>query len=80
MDCVCKFDPKRDIKKVVPNGALDLKAAFANNAVPATLQSSESAYNQIDDPSSIAGRVKDRIDAEVAAKNIRDYKAPNNSQ
>lgn len=72
----CKYNPKTDIKKVSPTGALDLKAAFANNAIPANLEVTEAKFNGIDDPAAIAGRVKDTIDAEVTAKAIRDYKPP----
>ena len=76
MICCPKYNPNTDIKAVSPNGALDLKSAFANNAIPANLNVKEGRYNNIDDPSSIAGRVKDTIDAEVINRSIRDYKAP----
>lgn len=72
----CEFDPKRDIAKVSPNGALDLKESFKNNAVPANLQANEGKFNGIDDPSSISGRISDKIDAEMQIKQIREYKVP----
>lgn len=78
MVCVCKYNPKRDLKKVSPIGALDLKSAFVNNAIPADLQTSETRYNGIDDPSSIAGRPRDMIDSYMLEKQIKDYKAPEN--
>lgn len=71
-----KYNPKTDIKKVSPTGALDLRSAFANNAIPATLEVTEAKFNGIEDPAAIAGRVKDPIDAEVVNKAIRDYKPP----
>lgn len=72
----CKYDPVRDLKKVSPTGALDLKAAFANNAVPANLESTDSKFNGIEDPASISTRVVDPIDAAVLEKSVRSYKAP----
>lgn len=72
----CKYNPRTDLKKVSPTGALDLKSAYANNAIPADLQSSEARFNGIDDPSSIAGRVSDAIDAAVQDKQLRDFKPP----
>lgn len=73
---ICRYNPKKDIKRVSPTGALDLKAAFANNAIPSDLQVTEAKFNGIDDPSAIAGRVKNTIDAEVMQRSIRDYKPP----
>lgn len=75
-----KYDPKRDLKAVSQTGALDLKEAFANNAVPATLNASEGKFNDIDDPASIGTRVKDTIDAEVLSRTIGNYKAPVENQ
>lgn len=72
----CSYEPKRDIAKVSPNGALDLKEAFKNNAVPANLQANEGRFNGVDNPESIDSRVTDKIDAEVKIKQIRDYKEP----
>lgn len=69
----CKFNPSRDLKKVVPNACLDLAAAFANNAIPSVLAVDEGAFNEIDEPESIAGRVRDRIDAEVIDRQIKGY-------
>lgn len=76
----CKYNPKRDLKKVSPIGALDLKTAFANNAIPANLQTSEGKFNGIDDPASIAGRPKDLIDSYVIEHQIKGYKAPENAE
>lgn len=72
----CKYNPRTDLKKVSPTGALDLKSAYANNAIPANLQSSEANFNGIDDPSAISGRVSDAIDAAIQEKQIRGYKPP----
>lgn len=72
----CKYNPRTDFKKVSPTGALDLKSAYSNNAIPANLQSSEAKFNGIDDPASISGRVSDPIDAAMQERQIRDYKPP----
>lgn len=71
-----KYNPITDIKKVSPIGALDLKAAYANNAVPANLEASEARYNGVDDPAAIAGRISDPIDAVMAEKQISAFKDP----
>lgn len=76
MICEPKYNPKTDLKKVSPTGALDLKSAYANNAIPAGLTVSEAKFNGIDDPASIAGRVHDAIDAAVTEHSIRSYKPP----
>lgn len=74
----CKYNPITDLKKVSPTGALDLKAAFANNSIPANLDAKAGSYNMIDDPAAIAGRITDNIDAAMAEKSISGYKAPEN--
>lgn len=74
---VCpRYNPRTDIKKVSPNGALDLKEAFANNVIPADLAIQEAKFNNIDDPASIVGRVKDTIDAEVMSRELSRMKVP----
>lgn len=70
---VIKYNPVSDLKKVAPNGALDLKSAYANKTIPANLQSVDARYNGVDDPRSLIGRVKDPIDAEMIGKEIRKY-------
>lgn len=76
----CKYNSRTDLKKVSPTGSLDLKSAYANNAIPANLQSSEAKFNGIDDPSAIVGRVTDSIDAAIQEKQIRDYKPPKDGE
>lgn len=74
---VCpRYNPKTDLKKVSPNGALDLKEAFANNVIPADLAVQDAKFNNIDDPASIVGRVKDFIDAEVMSRELSRLKKP----
>lgn len=75
-ECNCKYNPRTDLKKVSPTGALDLKSAYANNAIPANLQSSEAKFNGIEEPSAISGRVTDAIDAAMLEKQLRGYKPP----
>lgn len=70
----CRYNPGKDIQAVSPTGALDLKEAFANNAIPADLQASEGNYNGIDDPSSIGTRVTDRLDAEILDRAFKSFK------
>lgn len=70
------YNPNKDIKAVSPTGALDLKEAFANNAIPANLEVQAAKFNGIDDPHSIVGRVKDIIDAEVMSRELSRLKKP----
>lgn len=70
---VIKFNPLTDLKKVAPNGALDLKSAYANKTIPANLESVDARFNGVDDPRAIIGRVKDPIDAEMLGKEIRKH-------
>lgn len=72
---ICKFNPVRDKKRVSPTGALDLKAAFANNAIPADLQVVDGKFNGIEEPEALT-RVTDSIDAAMIEKQVRDYKPP----
>lgn len=72
----CKYDPRRDVRKVSPDGALNLKQAFASNSIPADIQVKDGKFNGIDDPASIAGRPSDSIDAEVMAATARGYNPP----
>lgn len=73
---VCKYNPKKDVKRVSPNGALNLKQAYANNSIPADVRVKDGKFNGIDDPASIAGRPSDPLDAEVMASAARGYKPP----
>lgn len=80
MKYIVKYDPIRDKVKVMPNGALDLKSAYANNSIPANVSVKDSQFNGIKDPNAIYGRVKDSIDAEVMAATARGYKPPKNEE
>lgn len=73
----CQYDPNRDIAPVAPDGALDLKEAFVNNAIPADLAVQDAKFNNVDDPASIVGRVRDAIDAEVLSRELSRLENPN---
>lgn len=75
MISICKFNPVRDKKRVSPTGALDLKAAFANNAIPSDLAVQDGKFNGIEEPEALT-RITDSIDAAMVEKQVRDYKAP----
>lgn len=75
-----KYNPVKDIQKVSPLGALDLREAFANSAIPANLMVDEGDFNDIDNPDSIATRVRDTIDAEVLDNAVRNYKPESNDK
>lgn len=76
-----KFNEKRDLRRVSPFGGLDLKQAFATNAIPSDVSADEGGYNDIEEPDAIAGRVRNSIDAEVIDRNIKAYgKGPENSE
>lgn len=74
-----KYNPKKDIQKVSPLGALDLREAFANSAIPANLMTEEGDFNDIDSPDAISTRVRDSIDAEVLDNAVRHYKPESNA-
>lgn len=71
-----KYNPNKDLKQVQPNGALDLKKAFANGTIPADLQVQDSRFNEISNPAAIVGRVSDTIDAEVQSRNLQRLEPP----
>ena len=73
-----KYNPLKDVQKVSPLGALDLREAFANSAIPANLMVDEGDFNDIDNPDSIQTRVRDSIDAEVLDHAVRRYKPESN--
>lgn len=64
----CEYDPMRDIAKVVPDLSVDLVAAIETGVVLDTGTIAE--HNEIDDPSSVIGRVRDCFDAFEAKKAI----------
>lgn len=76
----CKYNPQKDIMKVSPIGSLDLKQAFANNAIPADLSVRDGHYNDIDSPEAISTRVKDKIDAEILDRSVKAYKPEQNGK
>lgn len=57
------YDPVRDLHFVEQFGFIDLKTALDSSVVPSQLPESETDYNGIDDPSSIAGRPHDIFEA-----------------
>lgn len=64
----CRFNPVCDVEQVQPDGALDLAQAYALGSIPAGLESSDSDYNGIDDPASIAGKPSDVFEGMQAGK------------
>ena len=63
-----KFDSVRDIQKTVPDMSVDLAAAIDSGVVLDTGMIVE--HNDIDNPASIVGRVRDVFDAFEAQKKI----------
>lgn len=58
---VVKFDKNRDISMTMPNLSTSIRLALENGVVLDT--GVESFYNELDDPSSIYGRVQDVFQA-----------------
>lgn len=58
---ICKFDSKTDICRTVPGLSTDLKQAIYNGVVLDT--GTDGAYNEVDDPARIRGRVRDAFQA-----------------
>lgn len=68
MRYTCKFNPVTDIQRVMPDMSVDLKAAIETGVVLDTGTVAE--HNDIDDPSTIYGRVRDCFDAFDAKQKI----------
>ena len=58
-----RFDKNRDVQEVDQFGFVDLVKAFQNGYVPGDLEGDDSAYNDIEDPSSIVGKPHDPFEA-----------------
>lgn len=67
----CKFDPKKDYKKVESGLVVSLSDALKTGVVKENGGSLDS--NGIEDPDAIVGRVSDRFDAIEASRAIRKY-------
>ena len=76
MDCVCKYNPVRDVQAVEQFGFIDLVSANATSSIPSDLSLIELQYNEIDDPRSIGGRPADIFDAMQISKAITGYVPP----
>ena len=63
-----KFDSVRDFQKTVPDMSVDLAAAIDSGVVLDTGMVVE--HNDIDNPASLVGRVRDVFDAFEAQKKI----------
>lgn len=58
------FDELRDVMEVVQDGYLEIRDCLANGVVPGDMALAEDDEgNGIEDPSKIAGRVRDRFHA-----------------
>lgn len=68
MRYTCKFNSKTDIQRVMPDMSVDLKSAIETGVVLDTGTVAE--HNDIDDPSTIYGRVRDCFDAFEAKQKI----------
>lgn len=71
MGQICKFDEKRDIKRVVSGLAVNLTDALRTGIVQDGTSTSD--YNAIDDPSQIVGRVESVFDAIDAQRAVKKY-------
>lgn len=68
MRYICEFNPITDIQRVMPDMSVDLKSAIETGVVLDTWTVAE--HNDIDDPSTIYGRVRDCFDAFEAKHRI----------
>lgn len=61
----CIFDPKRDIDEVIQEGYLEIRDCLEHGIVPGDLSlTDDDEGNGIEDPSRIAGHVRDVFHAE----------------
>lgn len=66
---ICKFNPDRDIERAMPGLAVDLEQALTEGVIKDT---GEIPYhNDIDDPTTITGRVSDVFEAIEAERGLK---------
>lgn len=65
----CKYNPDKDIARVVPNLSISLKNAVETGSIKDTGYIPE--FNNIDDPSKVVGIVRDNFEAVDAMEYIR---------
>ena len=64
----CNYDPVKDIERTQPNLSVDLKLAITEGVIKDT---GEIPYhNEIDDPTTISGRVNDVFEAMDAERSL----------
>ena len=63
MECICNFNPVKDIREVNSIGYIDLAIVLKSGIVPSNLDESQIQYNGIEDPSSIIGSPSDVFEA-----------------
>lgn len=61
MKQVCKFNPNKDIEKSMPGLSVDLEQALTEGVIKDTGEIP--FHNDIDDPTTITGRVSDAFEA-----------------
>lgn len=61
MNCVCKFNPLKDIKETVPGQSIEIFESISTGVVPPA--SKESFSNALDDIKKVGNRVRDVFDA-----------------
>lgn len=71
MEQITKFNPSEDIQEVEQFGFVDLNSAFVSGTIPSNVTSDASKYNNIEDPSSIAGKPSDTFEALEATKGLK---------
>lgn len=68
---VCKFDPDKDIAKVLPGQAIDINDALQTGTIKDL--TSDLDNNGIEDPENIVGRIESEFDAIEAQRAINKY-------
>lgn len=76
MDCICKYDPERDIAEVNDYGFVDIVKANQTSTIDAPLALQEKQFNGIEDPRSIGDRPSDEFEMIQANHVILGYKEP----
>lgn len=70
MDCVCKFDKKRDLAETSQSGFVDLCDLLKNHILPGNLDVSTESFNGIEDPEAVFGRPSDNLEAMTIGKTL----------
>lgn len=69
MECICIYDPVRDLGEVCQFGFVNLHDALINNRIPAELSVDVNGFNEME-IDSVGRSIRDNFDAIDAGRNL----------